>query len=159
MRVLWIFFSFFKTFLQKGDFDNVFLFKKKSGRFFFMKILLIYSSFFLILNFLFSHAKKWGSGPKLLKGLKTSKTNFRGWNYLIYILARHSTLLNCWKHTSLTHTTSKITYAHLQRFFKSQNLQSIFCIGRTNCFTWLVPTIFSDNWKWHNWYIKEIVLY
>ena len=29
------------------------------------------------------------------------------------ILARHSTLLNCWKHTSLTHTTSKITFAHL----------------------------------------------
>ena len=87
--------------------------KKISGRFFFMKILLIFSSFFLILHFLISLAKKWGSGPKLLKGLKTSKTNFRGWNYLIYILARHSTLLNCWKHTSLTHTTSKIIFAHL----------------------------------------------
>ena len=48
-----------------------------------------------------------------MKGLKTSKTNFRGWNYLIYILARHSTLLNCWKDKSITHTTSKIIYAHL----------------------------------------------
>ena len=97
MRALWVFFSFFKTFLQKGDFDNVFLFKKNSERFFFMKILLIFSSFFLILHFLISLAKKWRSGPKLLKGQKTSKTNFRGWNYLIYILARHYTLLNCWK--------------------------------------------------------------
>ena len=113
MRALWICFSFFKTFLQKGDFDNVFLLKKNFRKFFFMKILLIFYSFFIILHFLISLAKKGGSGPKLLKGLKTSKTNFRGWNYLIYILARHSTLLNCWKHRSLTHTTSKITFAHL----------------------------------------------
>ena len=107
------FFLFLRRSFKKGILIMCFYQKKISGSFFFMKILLIFSSFFIILHFLISLAKKWRSGPKLLKGLKTSKTNFRGWNYLIYILARHSTLLNCWKHTSLTCTTSKITFAHL----------------------------------------------
>ena len=40
---------------------------------------------------------------------------------------------------------TKDNFKHIfTKIFKSQNLQSIFCIGRTNCFTWL-PTIFSDN--------------
>ena len=108
-----IFFLFLRCSFKKGILIMCFYSKRISGSFFFMKILLIFFSFFVILHFLISLAKKWGSGPKLLKGLKTSKTNSRGWNYLIYILARHSTLLNCWKHTSLTHTTSKIIFAHL----------------------------------------------
>ena len=107
------FFLFLRRSFKKGTLIMCFYSKKISGSFFFHEDIVVFSSFFIILHFLISLAKKWGSGPKLLRGLKTSKTNFRGLNYLIFILARHSTLLNCWKHTSLTHTTSKIIFAHL----------------------------------------------